>query len=294
MNQSKLLKTEGLAIRAIECSDGDLLYTLLTKEHGRLVVKAKPPSKGLGIFDYRINVGFYMEFVLSRRGNLCWIRESHLKEAFFNNRLYPERHALVEYILDVAYALSDDGQECSDILSLTCNCIYMLNYYKNFPVDLVKAAFDLRAMSDAGYMPNIGPCAHCRTLEGDLYLDVMEGEVICSPCLKKIEKELPYVDPNDMDYHAPTRILCPINFDVLCAMNYIIKAPMPKLLSFKLEDEHCIELLEKACKTFLINHLERDFDSMKFYYDIRDTMRKDEAKKKKLKANEEQEIHQFH
>ncbi len=281
MNQSKLIKTEGLVIRVVDCSDGDELYTVLTKDAGRLVIKAKPPLKGLGIYELRIAVGFYMEFVLSRRGNLCWIRESHLKEAFFNNQWYPVRHALVEYIFDVAYALSDDGQECGDILSLACNSIYMLNYNKEFPIDLVKATFDLRAMSDAGYMPDISPCRHCKKLDGDLYLDVMEGSIICSSCLRKKSKELPYIDPNDMDYHAPTKILCPINFDVICAMNYIIKAPMPKLFSFKLEDEECIDLLERAAKTFLINHLERDFDTMKFYYELRDYWKKQDAKKNK-------------
>ncbi len=269
MKEGRIFKTEGLVIRSAECSDGDLIYTVLTKDSGRQVIKARPPSKSLGIMQQKIGVSFYMEFVLYKKGPLCWIRESTLKEPFFNLRSNLSRMALSEYFLDVAYELSFDGQECADILSVTSNCLYALNYMKDYPIELIKAAFELKAMSVSGYMPAVTHCRCCKKLDGDLYLDVNEGGIICSSCLKKEANRLPYVAPEDMDFHATEKTLCPINFDVLCAMNYIIRAPIQKMLSFSLNDKDCIYMLERACKAFLVFHLERDFESMTYYYGIK-------------------------
>ncbi len=274
MTKGRIIKTDGLVIRATECADGDSIYTFLSKDSGRLTIKARPPVSNRSVFMQKIGVGFYMELLLSKVGPLCYIRESEMKEAFWDLRDDSVRFALSEYLLDVAYELSEDAAECSEMLSLTSNCLYALCYNKDTDTDLIKAAFELKAMSVSGYMPDISSCRVCRKIDDDMYLDVMEGGIICRDCLKKTANELPYIAPEDSDFHMPEKIICPINFDVLCAMNYIIRAPIKKLLSFKLEGADTVSQLERATKTFLINHLERDFESMKFYYYMRDGMRR--------------------
>lgn len=276
---SNLIKTDGLVIRGTEYGENDCIYSVLTPQMGRIAIKAKAAQKS-NSFLQKISVGFYMNFVLYKKGDLCWIRESELKEPFFNLRQDLCASALSGYIMDVAYELSDDNQDCYDILAVTYNCLYALNYKKELPLDIVKAAFDLKAMSTSGYMPDVTHCECCSKLEGDLYLDVMEGGIICSSCLKKKRNELPYVDPYDTDFHVTQKILCPLNPDVICAMHYIICAPYSKMLSFRLDDEESIYLLERACKTYLINHLERDFDSLKYYYSIKSEIAKASKQKK--------------
>ncbi len=266
---SKLIKTEGLVIRGTEYGESDCIYTVLTPKMGRLAVIAKARESKRSSLYSTISVGYYMSFVLYKKDSLCWIRESELIEPFMALRNNIVSSALSTYIMDVAYELSDDGQDCYDMLAVTYNCLFALNYKPELDKDVIKGAFELKSMSVSGYMPTVTKCRMCGKLEGDLYLDVMNGGVLCSSCIKKQASEPQTVLPEDQDYHAPVNILCPISPDVICAMHYVIRAPFSKMLSFRLEDKHEIHLFENACKTYTLNHLERDFESLKYYYSVR-------------------------
>lgn len=279
---SKLIKVKGLVIRATEFGEDDLLFTVLTEELGRLPVIVKGASGKKG-FSHGVSVGYYMSFVLYKKGTMCWHKESELLEPFLQVRGDLLLSALSGYILDVAYELSDDGQECYDILGLTYNTLYALAYRPEIPSRLVKAAFELKAMSISGYMPTVTECHICGKVEGDLWFDVMNGGLICSSCMKKKSNEVPQIYPNDEDFHSVPNIICPLSYDVICAMHYVICSPLSKMLSFRLDGEEELRLLENACNTYLINHLERDFDSLKYYLSIRDKLKKAEKDKKNTK-----------
>lgn len=269
---SKLVATEGLVIRETPYGEGDRIFTVLTPARGRVTVMGKGSKSGKSAAS-PMSVGYYMNFIFYKRDSKCWVKECEVAEYFWNIRESVEAFALASYILDVAYELSDDGQDCYDILAVTFNCLYAIDHKKGINLDLVKAAFDLKAMSVSGYMPTVNKCEMCSKLDTDMYLDVMNGGVICSSCLKKRANMPKEISPDDTDYHEPVNILCPLSPDVLCAMHFVICAPYSKMLSFSLDDEHELHLFESACKTYLQNHLERDFESLKYYYSVRSKFR---------------------
>lgn len=267
--KSKLIKTEGLVIRETKFGEGDRIFTVLTPARGRVTVIEKA-SRSASFSETKMSVGYYMNFVFYKKDSMCWMKECELVEPFMNIRENIVSSALAYYMLDVANELSDDGQECYDILAVTFNCLYALNYKRELPADLIKGAFELKAMSVSGYMPTVNKCEVCSKLEdGDFYLDVMNGGIICSSCLKKRSASPEYVPPDESDYHAPVSILSPLSPDVLCAMHFVICAPYSKMLSFRIEDDHELYLFESACKTYLLNHLERDFDTLNYYYSVK-------------------------
>lgn len=265
---SKLVKTEGLIIRETAYGEGDCIYTVLTPQRGRVTVIGKA-AKGSRSSAGIMSVGYYMNFVFYKKDSMCWMKECELVEPFMNIRSSIVASALSAYIMDVAYELSDDGQECYDILAVTFNCLYALNYKNNISYDLLKGAFELKAMSVSGYMPSITKCEVCSKLSEDMYLDVMNGGIICNSCMRKRANSPQQISPDDSDYHAPVNILCPVSPDVICAMHFVICAPFSKMLSFTIEDEHEIHLFEAACRTYTQNHLERDFESQKYYYSVK-------------------------
>lgn len=54
---------------------------------------------------------------------------------------------------------------------------------------MVKAVFELRTMSECGFMPQLACCRDCGAYEGDtFYLDVQEGHLLCADCAAKAGK----------------------------------------------------------------------------------------------------------
>jgi len=266
--KSKIIKTDGLVIREVPCGDDECIFTVLTPQYGRLAVKARS-SKTFVISAGTMSMGYYMSLILYQKETMCWVRESEVIEPFMRLRDDIVASALLYYFLDLAYELSENGFECYDILAITYNCLYALNYKPEIPYDLIKGAFELKAMTVSGYMPTVEKCEVCGKLYDDMYLDVMNGGVICPECLRKRENEPLQVSPDDMDYHPPVNILCPVTGDVICAMYFVICVPFSKMLSFRLEGERELHLFESACKTYTLNHLERDFESLKYYYSVK-------------------------
>ena len=278
-----IVRTTGLVIRGHDYGDGRCMYTVLTADCGRIAIDTSSPN-GKYFGSAPISVGSYMTFILKRRGKMHWIRESEYEDQLEFLKTDLEASALAAYIMDVAYELTEDGEKCRDILAITYNCLYALNYKRTISPELIKAAFELKVMTVSGYMPSVTKCEICGKPDSTMYLDVMNGGVICPKCLREREKELPYVDEYDQDYHAPTNILCPLTTDTVCAMYYVICAPYSKMLSFRLDDEEELRLLNKATSTYLVNHLERSFDSLDYYLSVKEDIRK--SKIIKQKSNE--------
>jgi DNA repair protein RecO (recombination protein O) len=272
--KSSVIRTSGLVIRGHDYGEGRCMYTVLTKDYGRIAVDSSQP-KGKYFNKTPISVGSYMTFILKKQGKMHWIKESEYNDQLIYAKNSLETWSLTSYILDVAYELTADGEDCADILAITYNSLYALSYKSDIPVEQVKAAFEIKVMAVSGYMPSVNKCEVCGNLDSSMYLDVMNGGVICTDCLRKREKEIPYVDMDDQDYHAPTSILCPLTPDTICAIYYVICAPYSKMLSFRLDDEEELRILNKATSTYLINHLERNFDSLDYYNSIREDIAKE-------------------
>ena len=64
-------------------------------------------------------------------------------------------------------------------------------------------------------------------------------------------------------------ILCGLSPSALAALRYIITAPDSKIFSFELKDESEMNELSKATESYILNHLERGFDSLEFYKSVK-------------------------
>jgi hypothetical protein len=54
------------------------------------------------------------------------------------------------------------------------------------------------------------------------------------------------------------------------AMRYCVQAPAQRLFSFSIKSENSAELFYRAAENYLLNHLERGFETLNFYYKIKD------------------------
>lgn len=258
------LKTKGLVTRASELGDNDNLVLLLTPEHGKLYVAGKGTRSLKNKNHASVSEFVYGEFVLfSRGGKSFYISEFEPIETFYNLRDDIEKLALAVYITDAAAALMPEENGDAELFRLTLNMLYAA---ANLDISLwqIKGAFEFRAAAIAGFAPMLESCGECGADKCDkLYLDVMNGCVLCSDCRYKKER---------LDEAAAvpvSRIYLYLSPLVHTALRYTLVAPQGRLLKFSLDgrelDAYC-EITEK----YFLNHMERGFQTLKFFHDITD------------------------
>ena len=74
-------------------------------------------------------------------------------------------------------------------LRLLLNCFYMISE-KKADLRVIKAVFELRTMSECGFLPQLVYCRDCGTYDGPaFYLDPAEGCLLCESCAQKAGKK---------------------------------------------------------------------------------------------------------
>ena len=132
----------------------------------------------------------------------------------------------------------------------------------------------MRAATLSGYAPDLGGCCHCGIDSAEtMYLDVMNGALLCADCLRKQAPKK--VTPDSYDEIREAELLCRLSPAALAALRYAAYAPLERLFSFELKDDGDLRSFSKTAESYLLSHLGRGFDSLNFYH----TMKGDSPKK---------------
>lgn len=116
------------------------------------------------------------------------VREASVKNVFHGISSSIESMSLAMYLAEMAAALSPIGQEAEHELRLLLNCFYMISESKT-DLQVIKAVFELRTMSECGFMPQLVYCRDCNAYDGDaFYLDVQDGHLLCADCASRLGK----------------------------------------------------------------------------------------------------------
>ncbi len=239
-------KTEGLVLRETEYKDADKLLTVLTKDRGKLTLRARGVRSRSSRLKSGCQLLAYSEFTVFDNRNSQLIDEAVPIMLFLPLREDIEKLSLASYFAQVAEVLSQEDSPGPELLSLCLNALYALAELDR-PQKLIKAAFELRAASWAGYMPMLDGCAVCGNPEPDRF-HVMGGCLQCAGCLLSD-------DPG---------VRLPIHGGALAAMRHIISCETKRLFSFQLGEQALKELADIA-ETYLLAQLERGFFTLDFY-----------------------------
>lgn len=238
-------KTEGLVLRETEYKDADKLLTVLSKDRGKLTLRARGVRSRSSRLKSGCQLLAYSEFTVFENRGQQLVDEAVPIALFLPLRADIELLSLASYFAQVAEVLSQEDSPDSELLSLCLNAMYALSELKR-PQKLVKAAFEMRAACQAGYLPNLEGCAVCRNPEPERF-HVSAGFLQCADCLSDDEG-----------------LRLPVHSGTLAALRYITNCDLKRLFSFRLSDESMKELADIS-ETYLLTQLERGFFTLDFY-----------------------------
>lgn len=248
---------DGLIMRQTTYGDNDLIVNVLTPDRGKVSVRCRGVRSLRSPYRNIIHPLFYNSFVVYEKNGMFTLKEAGCLESFYDIGMDITSLSLAQYVLEAANELSVAEQEHADLLRLCLNTLYALTKTEK-PRNVIKAAFELRAMCISGMMPDLSACCECQTEQDQLFLDTVEGNLICSVCLDA-EYERLGISPE-----MSGRRLVSLTPDVLRAMRYIVCAPPNRLFSFSADDE-TVRLLGNCCEMYFLNQVEHGFSTLTFY-----------------------------
>ena len=256
-----LVEVKGLVIRTVDIKESDRLLVIFTEEMGAVTALARG-ARSLKSRKMSSTMQFcYSSFLLFKRDDKYTVKEAELIESFFGVRESLDALALAAYIAEV---LSDvTTAECDrDLLRLSLNSLYAISE-KTYPLAMIKAAFEIRAASVLGFMPDVTSCTACGRRDGEFFFDIMGGYIECPVCRRR-RAEVYIPDAEDRE----RRIVRILSDGARRALEYCIHCPIERIFSFRLADEDT-RLFVAAAEEYLINQLERSFKTLDFYNQVK-------------------------
>ena len=239
------LTIQAIVLRVTDYNDRDALLTLLTRNHGKLTVKARGLRRKNSPLIAPCQLLAYGEFTLFEYKNQYTVNEAHSVELFQSLRRDLTKLSLGTYFAQAADVLSQEDLPNPELQSLLLNCLFALSKLDESEAK-VKAVFELRAACLAGYMPDLFGCHICGSQTPDKF-DISEGLLECTRCRG-----------------VGGGIRMPVTPGVLEAMRYICLCEPKKLLAFQIGQEN-LELLGNLTEAYLTTQLERGFSTLDFY-----------------------------
>lgn len=242
-------KIQGLVLRRTQYNDYDELLTILSRDQGKLTVKARGLRRKNSPLTAPCQLLSYSEFTLFEYRGMYTINEAQSIELFHGLRRDLVKLSLASYFSQVAEAVSQEDLPSPELLSLVLNCLFALSRLSQ-PEEKVKAVFELRCACIAGYHPDLSGCHVCGREEAEFF-DLSAGQLECAQC------------------RSPDSggIQMPVSAGTLEAMRYITSCNPGRLLAFRIGEES-LRQLEGVTQGYLTTQLERDFSTLDFYTDI--------------------------
>lgn len=240
------LTIQGIVLRVTDYNDRDALLTVLSRNHGKLTVKARGLRRKNSPLVAPCQLLAYGEFTLFEYRGQYTINEAHSLELFQNLRRDLTRLSLGTYFAQAAELISQEDLPNPELQSLLLNCLFALSELV-LPENKVKAVFELRAACLAGYTPDLFGCHICGSQSPDRF-DLSAGQLECHSC-------------RTLDSGG---IRMPVTASLLEAMRYICFCDPKKLFSFQLGKEN-IQHLSALTEAYLTTQMERGFSTLDFY-----------------------------
>ena len=151
------LTIQAIVLRVTDYNDRDALLTVLSKNHGKLTIKARGLRRKNSPLIAPCQLLAFGEFTLFEYKGQYSINEAHSIELFSPLRRDLTKLSLGTYFAQVAEVISQEDIPNPELQSLLLNCLFALSKMNESEAK-VKAVFELRAACLAGYMPDLFGC----------------------------------------------------------------------------------------------------------------------------------------
>lgn len=244
---------EGIVLKERSVGEQDKFIDILTKESGVLEISVKGAKKINGKSGSSTQLFAYSRFCVQKRRNRFYLNSAEPIHIFYDLRSSLKHISLAAYFADVIrFCCTEEHPGNGEVMRLFLNTLHYLE--KNLrSEELLRCIFELRLISEIGFMPNIVACRFCGRYEPDeLYFNILNADFCCDECYLK------FVNEND------NRDCLKLKLPVLNSVRHIVLADFDRLFNFRVSDS-VLSALSAFSESYLNVRLEHTFKTLEFY-----------------------------
>lgn len=172
-----------LVLRKTKLGETDLILTLLAADGRQVRAVAKGARKPRGKLGARVEPFTVLDVLLHTGRNLEIVAEAETVASHDALRSDYDRAVAGSVVLDVLDKISVEGQVEPQLFDMTLVTLDVMDGAPVTSLDLLVAAFLLKALAMHGYRPALESCASCgNAVEGDAWFSVEAGGLVCAAC----------------------------------------------------------------------------------------------------------------
>jgi DNA repair protein RecO (recombination protein O) len=237
----------GMVLETMPISDYDKRITILTKERGKITAFARGARRPNSQLLAATNPFSFGEFELFEGKSSYNVSKANIHNYFREMAMDVESAYMGFYFLEFADYYCQENNDEKEMLKLLYQSLRALEK-PQFPKALVRAIFELKAITINGEGPSVYKCMHCHGTEELLYFSVKRGGMFCPKCKSGQQTR---------QIHESTRY----------AMQYIISTPVEKLFTFQLSEE-VLQELSKLMREYMQHYVRHEFKSLQILEDL--------------------------
>lgn len=248
-----MITLEGIVLKEKPYGEQSKFIDILTKDRGLLEVSVRGARKITGAACSSTQLFAYSKFCINDSRDRLSLNSAEPIHIFYNLRNGLTKLSLASYFAEVLRYAIAERTDSGDVMRLFLNTLYFLENDLRSE-KMLKSIFELRLMSEIGFMPYIVCCRVCCAFEPkELYFSISGGTFVCSDCAVRKQRQ------NDFKMELP----------VLSAVRHIVLADFNRLFNFQLS-EKSMHSLSVFAENYILSHLERSFNTLDFYKSLND------------------------
>ena len=242
---------KAIVLREVRYKEADRILTLYSAEEGKITASAHGALSKKSCLAASTQHLTYSDFVLDYRNGRYSVKEAGIIEQFAILRADYSNYSLACYFAECIEYLCPEETPEETILRLLLNSLYALNH-SLYPQEQIKAAFELRLLSELGYSPVLQSCYVCGAETPSFPVFCYEnGCVCCRDCRT-----------------ASLGNGAPLTASALEGMKHIAGSGLKHFLSFSIEKADLASMANATEKYFKF-HSGRNFATLDYWMKIR-------------------------
>ena len=233
----------GMVLTAMPISEYDKRITILTKERGKITAFARGARRPASQLLAATNPFSFGEFELFEGRNSYNLTKASIKNYFRELVTDLDVASLAFYFVEFAEYFCQENSDEREMLKLLYQSMRALEKTE-FKKPLVRAVFELKAISINGEGPWMFSCMRCRKKESLSVFSVQRGGMFCSECKK--------------DWPGDARQLLD---STRYTMQYVLSTPVERLYTFAVSDE-VLEEFTEIMEQYMGHYVRHEFRSL--------------------------------
>ncbi len=236
------LTVNGVVLRETAYGEGDKVLTVLAEGFGKIQVWAKGARRVKSVLLSASHPFTYAEFTLSQKRGSYYCNSAKVIESHFKLRSDLEKLSLAGYFAEAVSHIVQENQQEDEIMKLFLNSLYMLTYSQKTQAH-IKAVFEMRLMSQAGYTPQLNSCVRCGAQGVPLLGFDYGGGMLCGKC-------------SSVQAYIPASIHK--------ALSFVITQPLSNIFSFLLTPD-VQQVFSVLCEEYMVRQIDTRLKTLDFY-----------------------------